>query len=383
MPRIQEWLPGRHPSTNPRPICWWVALALSLITAGCNMPGFEPSVEPLVIPESPPKPEFGQVEPEAPPPELGLESQPPPVLEPVESEPQLATLCTSTLMYVRSSPGKPVAGVEPDNTLALLDPGTQVTWTGNSTQAMADGQLLTWYEIDTESGLHGWSASDFLSPGGCGPTAVVGGFPTIVESPWYSGTPWLGETANCEGCTHYGVDIGPGAGDSHVYSPWAGEILAYDNCDGCPEGDGNTYNSDNATDEVNNWGYGASVVVEHSYADMSGADIQRLRDSGIDIQPGESLYMMYTHLDRQVENPQVGTALAAGDAVAVMDSSGNSQGLHAHVEAAVAASGLSESAGDTMLDFWWNRVVGVDWRAETIEGKQGRRFDPGALFNLP
>ena len=265
----------------------------------------------------------------------------------------------------------------------LLDPRTQVTWTGSEAQAMADGEMHTWYEIDTETGIHGWSANDWLTPGECAPVYVPAGFPRIIDQPWYSGTPWLGETANCDGCTHYGVDIAPGAGDPNLYAPWAGQVLAYDNCEGCPEGQGNTYYLGDATDEDYNWGYGAIVVVEYAYEDMGGADLQRLRDSGVDLQPGESLYMLFTHLDRQVENPQPGILFSAGDAMAIMDSSGNAEGLHAHVEATVAASGFSQAAGDTLRDLWWNSIVGVDWKAETIEGRQGGRFNPGGLFNLP
>ena len=359
-----------------------LGLLIPLLYAGCNMPGFEPDVEELVIPEAPQGPEFGPVDPAAAPPEVQPEDQAPPVMEPVQSESQLTTLCTNTLMYIRSSPGKPVADVEPDNTLALLDPGTEVAWTGNSAQATADGEMLTWYEIDTATGLHGWSASQYLTAGGCGATIVVGGFATIVASPWYSGSTWLGETANCEDCTHYGVDVATGAGDPALYAPWAGEVRAYDNCEECPEGAGNTYESDEPTAEDYNWGYGATTIVEYAYEDMSGADIQRLRDSGLDLQPGQSLYMMFTHLDRQVDNPDAGTALTAGDAVATMDSSGNSEGQHAHVEAAVNDSGLTQ--GDASLfGYWWNSVAEVDWSSDTIEGRQGNRVDPAPLFNLP
>ena len=357
-------------------------LVLSLIAAGCNMPGFEPSVEPLDIPDAPAAPEFGPVDPEAPPPELESESQPPLVMEPVESEPHLDVLCTSTLMYIRSSPGKPAADSE-DNSLGLLEPGTQVTWTGNQAEAAADGQVYTWYEIETETGLNGWSASDWLTPDECSQTLVAGGFPRIIDFAGYTGSRWLGETANCEDCTHYGVDVGPGAGDSNLYAPWAGEVVAYDSCEGCPEGGGNTYDLDRPTDESYNWGYGATVIVEYAYEDIDGADLQRLRSNGIDLQPGQSMYMMVTHLDRQADNPEAGTALSAGDAAAVMDNSGNSEGLHAHVEVAVNDSGLTQQSGTTLYGFWWNSVAEVDWASDTIEGRQGNRVDPAPLFNLP
>lgn len=298
-------------------------LMLSLVLAGCNFPGFEPSVENLDIPEAPVPPDFGQVDPGAAPPALEPEEELPPVMETVESEPQLEVLCTSDAVFIRSSPGKPPDG-GPDNSLQMLPPGTQVTWTGEEAQAMAGNKMHTWYEIVTESGIQGWSANEWLTPGECSQVFVSLGLPRIVDAPWYTGSRWLGDTANCDDCTHYAIDVGPGAGDTNLYAPWAGEVRAYDNCEGCPEGEGNTWELEEPMAADYNWGYGATVVVEHAYEDIGSADLQRLRDSGIDLQPGQSMYMMVTHMDRQVDNPQAGTALSAGDAVATMDNSGNS-----------------------------------------------------------
>ena len=365
---------------KPRQVSTLVGLVLSGVIAGCNLPHFKSSIEPLELPDAPPQPGFGQVEPGQPPPALEPESQPPQVIEPAPFEPKLVAFCTTTLMYIRSSPGKPVGE---DNSMGLLPPGTPVTWTGNEAQALADDEMLTWYEIDTETGTRGWSAESFLAPGECGQSSIPGGFPRILDAPGYSGSEWLGETANCEGCTHYGVDVASGSGDSSIYAPWVGEVVGYDNCDGCPEGQGNTYNLENPTDEAYNWGYGATAIVEYAYDAMNGADLQRLRDGGIDLQPGESLYVMFTHLDRQVDNAQAGTALSPGEVVSVMDNSGNSEGPHAHVEAAISASGHSQEAGTSVFGLWWNTIVEVDWSAETIEGRQGNRVDPTGLFNLP
>lgn len=132
-----------------------------------------------------------------------------------------------------------------------------------------------------------------------------------------------------------------------------------------------------------NYGYGATVVVEYAYDDISAADLQRLREDGIDLQPGESIYLMATHLDRQADEPASGGAFAAGDAVATMDNSGNSSGLHAHVEVAVNVSGLEQDAGSNLVDFWGSTVADYDPSSSQAERRQGNRVDPAPLFNLP
>lgn len=348
-------------------------LFLSAAAAGCAF-DFTPQVTPLVVEPLPPPKVF--VTPGAvvqPPPALESTDQPGLEILPIEETPTVPALCTTSSLYLR---------VEPSATaqeLALMPSGSEVAWGGNQTPA--DGYV--WYQVSTASGLQGWAASDWLAPGACGQSSVPGGFPAIVDGAYASGSTWLGTTANCDDCTHFGVDIGPGTGDTEIYAPWSGEIVAYDSCEGCPEGEGNTYNEDNAIAEDYNWGYGATVLVEYSYESIGGGDLQRLQDQGIDLQPGQSLYMMFTHLDRQVTQPESGTALAAGDAVAVMDNSGNSEGLHAHVELAINDSGLTQGTDSTLFGFWWNEVAEVDFNAQTTEGRQGNRVDPTGLFNLP
>ena len=59
---------------------------------------------------------------------------------PIDIEPEVMALCTTDLVYLRASPGKPPEG-EQDNPLELLPAGAQMAWTGEQAQATADGTV--------------------------------------------------------------------------------------------------------------------------------------------------------------------------------------------------------------------------------------------------
>jgi len=354
---------------KPRTGSRLAALLLFAVIAGCNMPGFKPSVEPLEIPEAPPQPSFGQVEPEQAPAQVEPEAPPPEQFEPVPFEPELVALCTTTYVYVRSSPEKPVEG---DNSLTLLAPGTEVTRTGNEAQGSADGELLTWYEVETGSGLTGWSASRYLAEGECGDIVVQVGF-AIVDSPSTAGGNLWGPSEN-----HYGVDVHPTSGDYNLYSPFAGTVVASDGCAACLEADPTSGQVPDDFNEEYNYGYGAVIVSEYRYEDLTQDQVDSLDAAGVAVGPGESLYLMTAHLNPNATIAIPGAETTAGHSMATLGTAGNSSGIHGHFEAAVAASGLQPDQDEAIIDFWQASVVGVaDYR------EQGSRVDPTALFGLP
>lgn len=346
------------------------ALAIAAIISGCNMPGFEPSVEQLDIPEPPVPPSFGQTAPEEPPPELVPEAPPEEQgFEPVPLEPELALLCTTTWLYVRPSPEKPA---NEDDHLELLPPGSQVSWTGNEAQGMADGEVLNWYEVETESGVTGWAAGKYLADGECG-TVVRQLELGIVNSPSTAGGYLWSPSTN-----HYGVDVHPTQGDYNLYSPYEGTVVASDSCPACLEANSDTGEvPDDYRDKYNN-GYGAMVVTEYLYDEMSKEQRDSLSASGIEVGPGESLYMMTGHLNPNADLAAPGTEVSAGDSMATIGTSGNSSGIHGHFEAAVAPSGLRPEQDEAINHFWLDSVVDVPDHKE-----QGSRVDPTPLFDLP
>jgi murein DD-endopeptidase MepM/ murein hydrolase activator NlpD len=86
---------------------------------------------------------------------------------------------------------------------------------------------------------------------------------------------------------------------------------------------------------------------------------------------------MIAHLDPQQAIAASGTALTPGAALATIGTSGNSTGPHAHVEAAVNASGLRPDERP-IYRFWLDSIA-----EKPLPGGQGRRIDPSPLFNTP
>jgi murein DD-endopeptidase MepM/ murein hydrolase activator NlpD len=274
-------------------------------------------------------------------------------------------------VYIRSSPEKPV---EEDNSLELLTPGTQVTWTGNEAQGLADGEMHTWYEIETESGLAGWSASDYLAEGECGVVLGQAGL-GIVNSPSTEGGNLWGSSEY-----HYGVDVhpNPATGDYNLYSPYDGTVVASDDCPACLEANPTTGRVPKDYRDRYNNGYGAMIVTEYRYENLTQDQRDSLDAAGVEVGPGESLYLMTGHLNPNSAIAAAGTETGAGESMATLGTSGNSDGIHGHFEAAVATSGLRPDQDEAINHFWLGTVVGVpDYK------EQGRRVDPTPLFDLP
>ncbi|MFV2044504.1 MAG: hypothetical protein ACC700_14880, partial [Anaerolineales bacterium] len=119
-------------------------------------------------------------------------------------------------------------------------------------------------------------------------------------------------------------------------------------------------------------------ITEYPYADMSQEQIEGLAAAEITVEPGQSLYLMTAHLNPNRDIPGPGSDLTAGDAVATTGTSGDSSGVHGHIEAAVSDSGLRLNEGQPISNYWIGTVAGTpDYR------EQGNRVDPTSLFDLP
>lgn len=212
-----------------------------------------------------------------------------------------------------------------------------------------------------------------------------GDTPTIIRSSYISGYVYC--TSNCD---HYhpGVDIQSQVGNENIYSPFKGKIVAHNSCESCfevslPENcsytqeEGNTYClGDHKFDAAYNYGFGVTTIVEYAYEDLAEEEIQSLRDDGYNIDEGQSIYILFAHLDPG-SNLGIGTTLDAGDSIAVLGNSGASDGAHAHVEAAIAESGL-QPGEKTIWDYW----LKISNLHKYSEG-EGNRIDPTSLFDVP
>jgi len=248
-----------------------------------------------------------------------------------------------------------------------------VTVTRLSDEApQADGH--TWYNVQV-GGQTGWMASDWFRPGDCNAAASGGETPTIIDNPtddW--GNTWLDADADT---AHYGADFSSTTGDTTIASPYSGRVVAEDPCDACVDEAHPNGRRDNEFVEEYNWGYGAMTVVEFRYEDLTEAERAELVEDGVVLNPGQSLYMMIAHLDPTQPISDAGTMLGPGDTFSTMGTSGNSSGVHAHVETAVNESGLSPDAAETTFGFWTDTVAE---RPEVDE--PGLRFDPTPLFDI-
>ena len=298
----------------------------------------------------------------SPPSSLQPTSLPALTLVPPTVQPAFSTLCTIATvgLYLRNAPSSGAPDLE------LLPVRSEVQWTG--AEAQADGR--TWYEIVTAEGLQGWAASEWLYQGACSevPPSILA--PLIIEQACISGHNWAAD--------HFALDLHSLAGHSTIYAPYSGTVVASDTCPACTAGgnaDGDRPGSRDNPDY--NLGYGAMVIVEYPYSELTQEERDALLEDGIILGPGESLYMMIAHLDPQQPIAAGGAVLSAGEALATIGTSGNSTGPHAHVEVAINASGLRPD-GDTIYDSWLYSVA-----EKPIGGGQGHRVDPSPLFDMP
>jgi WXG100 family type VII secretion target len=259
-----------------------------------------------------------------------------------------------------------------DNPLGQLNVNTPVTLvTGDPVPDNNPDDPHTWYEVETPLG-HGWIASEFLTA-----SLIGGGF--IMGASTAGGNLWDTESP------HYGIDIHATGDDHNIYSPGPGTVIAADDCEACQtttDSEGNKIpnpsgNAEGHTDDAAyNYGLGATVVVEYTYENLTEEQRTALQDAGITIGPGQSLYLLYGHLN-PTDVPDSNTDLTAGDQVAIIGNSGNSYGDHAHVEAVVNDSGLRPGDDENIALFFWDTVA-----EREQAGEQGLRFDPSPIFDL-
>jgi len=355
--------------TRATPIAMAIFL-LSAVVAGCN---YEPDLVTLEVPEAPPAPQFGELPPAVGPPPVEQEQAEDLPIEPVEAAPEVQPLCTTVYLNLRPQPN-----LDDQEGTITMPPWSEVAWSGE--EVVADGQI--WYQVSTSAGAQGWASSQYMFDGTCADAVfALDGVLPIVESPnaqYENGNQWLDPDANTE---HFGVDFISNAGNPAIISPYSDRIAASDPCPGCtaadPEG-GNTFRD---SSRRYNYGYGAMIVVEYAYSDLSHQERSHLERAGISLSEGESVYMMMSHLDPNVEIAEAGTVLESGSQIASIGNSGNSSGAHGHLEMAVAESGLAPADGEGTVDFWLDTVVDRDFRSPDPAERQGNRVDPTGLFD--
>lgn len=340
--------------------CTFLALALY----GCG-PYSGPDVSTLSPATMPPQPEFQLTAPGTSLPTVEVTIPPTTVLETVEVQPEFSVFCTTDALYLRSAPGTA------SEQLALLNGRSQVTRI-NSEEQTADGH--TWYQVEFE-GQQGWAATDWLAQGDCNQAVSGGETPVIIDGAYVSGYGW--EDTGSIGETHYGVDLQSNAGDSTIHAPYPGSVAASDTCSACTDLDASEGNTLGNTGSDYNYGYGAMVVVEFAYDDLSDDERTQLTNDGITLQSGQSLYLMIAHLD-PTSAPAGGANLDREGTLATIGNSGNSDGSHAHMEAAINDSGLTQDEDQSVPVYWWNTIAE---RART--GDQGNRIDPTPLLDIP
>jgi hypothetical protein len=314
---------------------------------------------------APPQPGFELTSPATSLPTVEVTIPPTTVLETPSVEPQFAVFCTTDALYLRSAPG---TGSEQ---LVLMNGHSQVNRV-NSEEQTADGH--TWYQVEY-GGRQGWAAAEFLAEGDCNQAVSGGETPVIIDGAYVSGYGW--EDTGSIGETHYAVDLQSSNGNTGIQSPYAGTVTAADACTACTDQDAEEGNTLGDTSSDYNYGYGAMAVVEYAYDDLTEDERTQLANDGITLESGQSLYLMMAHLD-PTSVPEGGAELDEGGALANIGNSGNSDGAHTHLEAAINDSGLTQGEDQSVPVYWWNTIVE---RARV--GDQGNRIDPTPLLDIP
>jgi hypothetical protein len=341
-------------------------IALSPGLAGCQV-DFQERLTPLVINTLPPPQVFvtpGAAQTQAP---LQTEQAQPLTLEPVTAVPELQTMCTTDYLYLRDQPS---AG---GTALVTMPPGSQVQWTGE--QAADDG--YTWNEV-AFSDIQGWAASQWLQAGECGGVVVGEGDFGLIESGYITGYDWLDADSGTE---HFGIDLHSATGNAALSSPYDDLVVDSDGCTACLEADAEEGNTLGEFDLDYNYGYGAMIVVEYAYADLTEDQRNTLAGEGVELGEGQSLYLMISHLDPNQTIAGDGTELSQSDNLASIGNSGNSDGAHAHLEMAINDSGLTPGQDQATVNFWLDTVAERVYGAEEQADRQGNRIDPTPLFD--
>lgn len=343
-------------------------LLVGISLSGCNFE-FEATFTPLVVPTLPTPMIFttpGQVTAV---PSMEITTVPTVTFGTVEVEPEVVILCTIDALRLREGP------TQTANQITLMRPGTEVTATGS--EAQAEG--YTWYEVEMAEGTIGWSASNWLQEGEC--SQVFGGAdtPTIIERAYIIGYDWMDERST----NHYAIDLYSASGDTTIYSPYTDQVVGSDSCQACLEEDPEEGNTEGMFDLDYNYGYGAMIVVEYTYSDLNEVELQGLFEDGVNLEEGQSLYMMVGHLDPNLDISESGIALVQTDSLASIGDSGNSGGYHAHVEIAINDSGLTPEEDQELVRFWVDDVVERVYGSPIENERRGNRIDPSSIFDIP
>jgi hypothetical protein len=363
--------------------CIGTILLLGVILAGCNMPALRPieleevdyegEFTPVVSSPLPSPQVFttpGQV---TAPPTIAVTTIPTLEFDPVTEEISITEMCVISDIGLRLR-SDPSIEKNNENVLIAMPKGTDVTWSGN--QIEAGGH--TWYELEMSDQTKGWSATnpEWIVEGSCDQFITGGITPLIIDQACVSGYYW--EDVNRE--NHYGVDLNSRTKKLPIHAPYSGAVIASDDCTACTADDNESgrhyYKKARANPDLN-YGYGAMIILEFPYSDIAQEELEELRKDGILIEDGESLYLMFAHLDPSESILDSGTDLLSGDVVATIGTSGNSSDKHAHVEAAVNESNLRLRSGQSITTFWVKTIVE---RPELADA--GLRFDPLPLFDM-
>lgn len=346
---------------------------IGLGVSGCNIKAveFEGHVTPLIIKTLPTPMVFTTPGPlqETKPATMQAAKVATTIVESVVVEPKIVTLCTTDALYIRARPG------QSSDKITLIPPGTEVIATGD--EAQADG--YTWFEIALPDGTKGWSASDWLQEGEC--SHVFGGAdtPTIIELAYVCGYDWMDE----DSADHYAIDLHSAKGNATIYSPYSDQVVGSDSCKACLENDLAAGNALGQFDLDYNYGYGAIIIVEYAYSDLSEDEMKGLAEDGIELKQGTSIYMMIGHLNPNANISESGTILNRAESMAFIGNSGNSKGDHAHVEVAINDSGLTPGDGQLLVRFWLETVVERVYQSPNEHERRGNRIDPSPLFDMP
>lgn len=292
------------------------------------------------------------------------------MIDPVIPPVFIPDICTTVYLNLRRQPAIQ------QEVLRVLPSQTFIQRTGNA--ETRDG--YTWVEVLTADGERGWVARRWLSIDACEGVMAGGNTPTIVNDAYRSGYAYGERVGSYH---HYGVDIYSNSGDRSIYSPFHDRVVAADACETCllrNAGDGN--DAGQTADPATNYGYGAMTIVEYASSDLSAAQRAELQKDNIELAEGESLYLMFAHLDPNESIAMAGTKLEQGENVAVIGNSGNSYGAHAHVEAAVQESGLSWNEDTSLAFFWSHTVIVAAPGSDREQQRVGKRVDPTPLFDL-
>jgi hypothetical protein len=258
-------------------------LLIGLGITGCNISAveYEEHVTPLIIQTLPTPMVFTTPGRAAVLPTLQITQTPTMIFEIVEVGIDVVILCTTDAFYLREGP------TQSANKISLMPPATEVKATGE--EAQAEGH--TWYEIVLCDGTIGWSASDWIQEGEC--SQVFGGAdtPTIIELAYVCGYDCMDEDST----NHYGIDLHSAKGNTTIYSPYSDQVVDSDSCEACLEEDSIEGNTLGQFDLDYNYGYGAMIVVEYAHSDLREDEPKGLADDGIELEEGQSLYMMIGH----------------------------------------------------------------------------------------